>query len=223
MGVKPMQTREIFREGLKQLRKSIIVLGKDAEFAFSESIIAFEKNDLLKFNEIKKNDYKINQLELRINEKATLLIAKQQPVASDLRKIITAIKISSDLERVGDLAVDIAKAAKRIPQTGNGMDTSKLIEMSKIAREMLEKSLIAYQNENVLEAQQIAQVDDQVDELYAQFIKEIFKNGSTMPSEIEQLTQLAFMARYIERIADYATNIAELVIYEVNGQYYDLN
>lgn len=218
-----MQTREAFHDGLKQLRKSIVVLGKDAEFAFSESIIAFEKNDLIKFNEIKKNDYKINQLELRINEKATLLIAKQQPVASDLRKIITAIKISSDLERVGDLAVDIAKAAKRIPQTGNAIDTSKLMEMSKIAREMLEKSLIAYQNENVLEAQQIATVDDQVDELYAQFIKEIFKNGSTMPSEIEQLTQLAFMARYIERIADYATNIAELVIYEVNGQYFDLN
>lgn len=218
-----MKTREVFHDGLKQLRKSIIVLGKEVEFAFSESIKAFETNDLIKFNEIKKNDYKINQLELSINEKATLLIAKQQPVASDLRKIITAIKISSDLERVGDLAVDIAKAAKRIPQTGNGIDTSKLMEMSKIAREMLEKSLIAYQNENVLEAQQIATVDDQVDELYAQFIKEIFKNGSTMPSEIEQLTQLAFMARYIERIADYATNIAELVIYEVNGQYYDLN
>ncbi|WNF35897.1 phosphate signaling complex protein PhoU [Bacillaceae bacterium IKA-2] len=220
-----MQTREAFHDGLKQLRKSIMVLGKDAGFAFSESMEAFETNDLVKFTEIKKNDYKINLLELSINEKATLLIAKQQPVASDLRKIITAIKISSDLERVGDLAVDIAKAAKRIPQigTGTGIDTSKLIEMSKIAREMLEKSLIAYQNENVLEAQRIAQVDDQVDELYAQFIKEIFKNGIAVQSGIENLTQLAFIARYIERIADYSTNIAELVIYEVNGQYYDLN
>lgn len=223
MGVKPMQTREIFREGLKQLRKSIIVLGKDAEFAFSESIIAFEKNDLLKFNEIKKNDYKINQLELRINEKATLLIAKQQPVASDLRKIITAIKISSDLERVGDLAVDITKAAVRIEKLGNGFDISKLIEMSKIASEMLEKSLVAYQNEDVLAAQQIATVDDQVDEMYGQFIKMIFKNGVAVQVEVENLTQLAFIARYIERIADYATNIAELVIYEVNGQYFDLN
>lgn len=216
-----MQTRETFHSGLKDLKESIVHLGQEADRAFNDVIQAFMTNDFSKYEEIKENDKLINQQEITINERATLLIARQQPVASDLRKIIVAIKISSDLERVGDLAVDISKAGLRI--SNSKIDTTMLVEMGKVASDMLKSTLSAYEQGNVLEAQQIAALDDQVDDLYAQFIKQIFNLVISEQFEIEQVTQLAFISRYIERIADYATNIAELIIYEVNGQYFDLN
>ncbi|MFN7251675.1 MAG: phosphate signaling complex protein PhoU [Anaerobacillus sp.] len=218
-----MQTRETFHSGLTSLKGSIVQLGNEVNDAFNQSMDAFINNDSEKFATIKENDVKVNQQEIAINEKATLLIARQQPVASDLRKIIVAFKVSSDLERVGDLAVDITKAAKRIPMTVTKIDTALLLQMANKASEMLSKALIAYENANVLEAQQIATLDDEVDEMYAQFVKKIFNIVISEQLEIEQVTQLAFISRYIERIADYATNIAELIIYEVNGQYFDLN
>jgi phosphate transport system protein len=218
-----MQTRETFHSGLTSLKGSIVQLGNEVNDAFNQSMDAFINNDSEKFAAIKENDVKVNQQEIVINEKATLLIARQQPVASDLRKIIVAFKVSSDLERVGDLAVDITKAAKRIPMTATKIDTRLLLQMANKASEMLSKALIAYENANVLEAQQIATLDDEVDEMYAQFVKKIFNIVISEQLEIEQVTQLAFISRYIERIADYATNIAELIIYEVNGQYFDLN
>lgn len=218
-----MQTRETFHTGLSGLKESIVSLGNQVNEAFIQAMEAFITNDLTKFEEIKENDARINQQEIQINEKATVLIARQQPVASDLRKIIVAYKVSSDLERVGDLAVDICKAAGRIPMTELDIDTSLLSQMSQLASEMISKAIIAYEQGNVLEAQKIAQLDDQVDEMYSQFVKKIFNIVISEQLEIEQVTQLAFISRYIERIADYATNIAELIIYEVNGKYFDLN
>ncbi len=218
-----MQTRETFHTGLSGLKESIVSLGNQVNGAFRDAMDAFLNNDLGKYDQIKDNDGNINQQEIQINEKATLLIARQQPVASDLRKIIVAFKVSSDLERIGDLAVDICKAAKRIPMTSLKIDMTLLTEMANLASEMVEKALIAYEQGNVLEAQQIAHLDDRVDEMYSQFVKMIFNIVISEQLEIEQLTQLAFISRYIERIADYSTNIAELIIFEVNGKYFDLN
>lgn len=218
-----MQTRETFHTGLVNLKESIVQLGNEVNSAFIASMDAFVNNERTKFKDIKANDKKINEQEILINEKATLLIAKQQPVASDLRKIIVAFKVSSDLERVGDLAVDICKAASRIPVTGNNIDTKLLVEMAELASKMLSNALVAYEEGDVLEAQQIAYLDDRVDEMYSKFVKNIFNIVISEQLEIEQVTQLAFISRYIERIADYATNIVELIIYEVNGQYFDLN
>lgn len=219
-----MQTRENFHTGLASLKQSIITLGMQVDTAFNEAMIALMTNDRNKFASIKDNDIKVNQQELVINEKATLLIARQQPVASDLRKIIVAFKVSSDLERIGDLAVDICKAGERIhPIANTDIDTDILVQMANTASEMLTNALKAYEAGNIQEAQQIAQLDDQVDEMYSQFVKNIFNIVISKQLEIEQLTQLAFISRYIERIADYATNIVELTIYEVNGQYFDLN
>ncbi|OIJ18397.1 phosphate transport system regulatory protein PhoU [Anaerobacillus alkalidiazotrophicus] len=218
-----MHTRETFHSGLSGLKESIVKLGEQVDQAFHHAMDAFVNNDFEKIQNIKENDLKINQQELVVNEKATLLIARQQPVASDLRKIIVAFKISSDLERVGDLAVDICKAAERIPKTEMEIDTTILVEMAIIASGMVTNALRAYESGNVLEAQQIAHLDDQVDDMYARFVKQLFNIVISDQLEIEQVTQLAFISRYIERIADYATNIAELIIYEVNGQYFDLN
>ncbi|PYZ93607.1 phosphate transport system regulatory protein PhoU [Salipaludibacillus keqinensis] len=219
-----MPMRGGFLAELRELKEEIMLLGSMVEKAFEDVLTAIENEDVAKFNEIIKNDKKVNSLELDINEKATLLIAKQQPVASDLRNIIVALKISSDLERVGDLAVDMAKAAQRMDRMSYFKDyQSDLMAMATKTSKMMREVLIAYQQGNVIEAQHIANVDDEVDEAYGQFVKSIFTIKIDDKETAEQVTQMAFIARYIERIADYCTNIAEWIIYEVNGERFDLN
>lgn len=219
-----MTVRENFNLEMIELKEEIKLLGSMVEKAFLETMDAFHNKDHAKFEQIIEDDKYINAIELDINEKATLLIAKQQPVASDLRKIIVALKVSSDLERMGDLAVDMAKAAERLHDSEkfDAYEIS-LLEMANKARVMLKKVLIAYKESRVIDAQHVASMDDVVDAAYGEFIRKIIHVTITDKSDIEHITQMTFIARYIERIADYCTNISEWIIYEVNGQRFDLN
>ncbi|MCR6095681.1 phosphate signaling complex protein PhoU [Salipaludibacillus agaradhaerens] len=219
-----MPTRETFETNLAELKEDIMFLGTMVEKAFEATIDAVVHADEGKFDDIISNDKYINELELEINEKATLLIAKQQPVASDLRKIIVTLKVSSDLERMGDLTVDMAKAAKRIEdreKVDNYMED--LLAMAEKAQDMLRKVLAAYRASDVIKAQLIASLDDEIDAAYGDFVQSIFKMAIAGHDSPEYITQMAFISRYIERIADYSTNIAEWIVYEVNGQRFDLN
>ncbi|WP_416151339.1 phosphate signaling complex protein PhoU [Salipaludibacillus sp. HK11] len=216
--------REGFLIELAELKQEIMLLGEMVGKAFEEVLHGMEHEDYAKFDSVIAHDKAVNDLELEINEKATLLIAKQQPVASDLRKIIVALKISSDLERVGDLAVDMSKAAKRLESSEHLQNHQpNLMEMATKTKIMLKEVLKAYNQSNVLEAQHIANTDDEVDEAYGNFVKSIFNVVVKEQETSEWVIQMAYISRYIERIADYCTNIAEWIIYEVNGQRFDLN
>ncbi|WP_078430963.1 phosphate signaling complex protein PhoU [Alkalihalobacterium alkalinitrilicum] len=211
-----------FESELKEIKSKILEMGQVVEMALQRSIDSFKVNDHIGMDEVIRNDHKINQFELNINESVTLLIAKQQPVASDLRKLIVALKISSDLERIGDLAVDIAKVGKRVRPSDLKEYRSQLISISQRATEMLSSAIAAYYHSDILKAQKIANLDDTVDRMYGEFIQSLFKLESNS-RQVENVINLAFIGRYIERIADYATNLAECIVYEVNGQYFDLN
>ncbi len=132
------------------------------------------------------------------------------------------MKVSSDLERVGDLAVDIAKGAKRLNDQAVIDFGEEVIELAGMAKQMLTTSLKAYEGGDVLQAQKISNLDDEVDAQYKQFIKRLFASLQEQV-DAEHITQLAFLGRYLERIGDYSTNIAEWIIYEVNGQRFVLN
>lgn len=214
-----MSVRGSFEMALSDLKVSIVNMGKEVEQALQTALLAFLENDEALMDQVIKADTKINQLEMAINDKVTLMIAKQQPVASDLRKAIVALKISSDLERVGDLTVDIAKVSKRLSNVSKE-DKKHLLLIAEIAKEMLTVSIQAYIDKDILQAQKIAQEDDKVDKLYGEFIKALFQSQT---HKAEEVINLAFIGRYIERIADYATNLAEWVVYEVNGKHFDLN
>ncbi len=217
-----MMIRGGFESELKEIKSKILEMGQVVEMALQRSIDSFKVNDHIGMDEVIRNDHKINQFELNINESVTLLIAKQQPVASDLRKLIVALKISSDLERIGDLAVDIAKVGKRVRPSDLKEYRSQLISISQRATEMLSSAIAAYYHSDILKAQKIANLDDTVDRMYGEFIQSLFKLESNS-RQVENVINLAFIGRYIERIADYATNLAECIVYEVNGQYFDLN
>ncbi len=165
---------------------------------------------------------RLNKNELELNERVFDIIARQQPVASDLRRLIVVMKIAGDLERVADLAVDMAKVSRRLIHYDASGVRSELVQLAKDARQMVAKALVAYQNKDVLAAQQLARLDDEIDERFGRFIKKIFRQ-EVEEQDVEMITQLAFIARYVERIADYATNLSEWIIYEANGQHFDLN
>ncbi|GAE26306.1 phosphate transport system regulatory protein PhoU [Halalkalibacter wakoensis JCM 9140] len=217
-----MAVRESFHSQLDLVKQQLLDMGTRVEEVMDQMIQSFASSNTNKMDEIIKNDYLINQLELSMHDQVTLLISRQQPVATDLRKLIVALKVSSDLERVADLIVDIAKQSKRMKENSLLTFQVKIIAMYTIAQEMLTTSLDAFKHTDLLQAQKIAGMDDKVDQLYGELIRELFTLKDAQ-IEIDQITQLAFIGRYIERIADYATNIAEWVIYEVNGRHFDLN
>lgn len=217
-----MEIRGNFTHQLVEVKQEIQKMGQQVKQSLSLAIEAFQQGNVMKMEKVIQGDIEINQMELAINDEVVLMIAKQQPVAGDLRKLIVALKISSDLERIGDLAVDMAKVSKRIDTNYLTGQRDVLLEMADIACNMLETSLNAYMTSDILVAQRIAMLDDKVDQMYGQYIRDIMNLG-TEALRAEQTTQLAFLGRYIERIADYATNVAEWVVYEVNGKHFDLN
>ncbi|MEH7546900.1 MULTISPECIES: phosphate signaling complex protein PhoU [Bacillaceae] len=218
-----VNTRLNFDSNLKQLKDMLIEMARKSENAIKESIDTLINQDIEKAKEIINNDTIIDELEHEINNKAIILIAKESPVARDLRKIIVALKISSEVERIADNAVNIAKSTLHI---GNEKHIKEIVDIPKmmdLALEMLSDSLKAFLTEDVELARKCAEKDDKVDEMYGRLIKELMDYIQKYPSQTNQITQLAFVCRYIERLGDHSTNIAEHVIYLVTGQRFDLN
>ncbi|RBW70907.1 phosphate signaling complex protein PhoU [Bacillus taeanensis] len=218
-----MSIREKFQSDLDELKNSLLELGTLAEVAMIRAIDSLKHQDLEEAKRIITDDYKINELEKQINERAILLIMKQAPVASDLRRIVTVLKVSSDLERVGDLAVNIAKSVEHMGSTPFLKKIEDIPLMASLAQKMLANVLDAYYKEDTVLANTTAKLDDEIDELYGSLIQELLELMAVHPKSISQITQLAFICRYIERIADHATNISESTIYLVRGEQYRLN
>lgn len=218
-----MITRLNFENNLKQLKDMLMDMALKSENAIKDSINSLINQDLDKANEILNNDTVIDDLEHEINNKAITLIAKESPVAKDLRRIVVALKISSEVERIADNAVNIAKSTIHIGKEKHIKEIVDIPKMMDLALEMLGDSLKAFLEEDVDLARKCAQKDDKVDEMYGRLVKELMGYIEKYPDHINQITQLAFVCRYIERLADHSTNIAEHVIYLVTGERYDLN
>ncbi|KEF38714.1 phosphate uptake regulator, PhoU [Schinkia azotoformans MEV2011] len=218
-----MSLRENFDLKLKQLNEKVLELGGLAENAFVKAITAMENKDIERAIQVIDEDSYIDHIEEEINDLAIILIAREAPVAVDLRRIIVAIKIASDLERVADYAVNIAKSVIRIGVADHKVPVDSLLKMSNIAKEMLSLSFKAFIEEDVVLAKKIADTDDEIDKLYGETIKTYLQLSDDTKQDFMQITQLSFIARYIERIGDYATNISEGVFYIVKGVRYELN
>ncbi|WP_270179286.1 phosphate signaling complex protein PhoU [Alkalihalobacillus sp. CinArs1] len=218
-----MVVRENFQEQLDEIKAQLLELGSLAQLAVDESIKALKNQDVEKALEIIDNDHEINELEEEINEKVIWLIAKEQPLASDLRRLISALKISTDVERVGDLAVNIAKSIIRIGDKPFVKPIEEIPALAEKANNMLREVLSSFYEEDVNQAKAVADADDEIDTMYGRLVKELLELMTKYPDSISQIQQLAFICRYIERIGDHCTNISESVIYVVKGKRYDLN
>ncbi|CDQ18005.1 phosphate uptake regulator, PhoU [Halobacillus karajensis] len=218
-----MSIRIHFEEELENLKKQIQELALDAKESLDEAIRVLYKGDVEAAKKVIENDTLMDRKEEKVNDDAILMLAKQQPVASDLRRIIIAIKISSDLERMADHSTNIAKATIHLGEH-HGIDVDpELREMGVIAMDMVDLAMKAFEYEDISLAKKLAEMDDQIDRRYGMVVKEMLELTAINPEQIQHIMQMAYVARYIERFADHITNIGESIFYLVKGKTYDLN
>lgn len=218
-----MTIRKEFDQGLEQLHNLLVDMGTFVEHALVESMEALKNVDVERARVVINEDSKLNAMEERIMEIGSKLIATQQPVAKDLRRILSAFRIASDLERMGDLSVDIAKVVLRLEGQSLIKPLIDLPRMAEIVRSMTFESIQSFIQENVDLAYKMAKDDDQVDALYGQITRELMLLMMENPRNIAQASLLSFVGRYMERFGDHATNIGESVVYLVTGSRPDLN
>lgn len=218
-----MTMRSEFDQGLNEMQTLLAQMGEQVEKALADSMDALVKRDAAQAKRVVNEDLELNRLEERVMERGAKLIATQQPVAKDLRRILAGFKIAADLERMGDLSVDIAKTVLRLDGETLIKPLIDLPRMAAIARTMIRDSIRSYTEENVELAYKMAKDDDRVDALYGQMFRELSSLMVENPKWIGQATLLGFVGRYCERIADYATNIGESTVYIATGTRPDLN
>ncbi|RCX21801.1 phosphate transport system protein [Fontibacillus phaseoli] len=217
-----IQRRE-FDQNLEDLRQLLRQMGEHVEHALTDSITALQTFDADKAKKIVERDIILNQMEEQVMDLGSRLIVTQQPVAKDLRRIIVAFKISSDLERMGDLAIDIAKVTIRLEGQTLIKPLVDIPKMAELVVTMVQESLQSYLDENTDLAYKMAKDDDEVDHLYSQIIRDLYAHMVEHAGELQQAMLLTLVGRYIERIADHATNIGESAVYLVTGHRPDLN
>ena len=218
-----MTTRHLFDKSLEELNENVMQIGNLVNGRIEDAIKSLSTQDFELANQVITGDLYINELQSALEEKCMLLIATQQPFAKDLRKIVAAFKISINLERIGDLAVDIAKHTIRTGNKGLLKPLVDLPRMAEIVRSMVIKGIEASKTEDTEAAQAMAKMDDDVDHLYNQVFRELLVFMMEDPKTINQATHLIFVGRFLERMGDYCTNIAEEVVYVATGKRSDLN
>lgn len=218
-----MAGRGNFDKNLLELQDKMTEMSELTVSALEKSFIALKSQNVELALEVIEEDTAIDMIETDINNFVVWLIAKEQPVARDLRRIIGALKISLEIERVADFAVNIAKATIRIGACDSLIVNTNLEQMKEITIKMLQNAVTSFFNEDLLLAKEVGELDDQVDNFNEVNSKYILHYLSEHPEEMNQLTQLLFINRHLERAADHITNIAESAAYLIKGRKYDLN
>jgi phosphate transport system protein len=209
-------TKHIERQ-IDQLKERILRVGTLVEEAISKSITALINRDVQLAQRVAANDEQIDRMEVEVEEECLKILALYQPVAADLRFVVAVLKINNDLERMGDLAKNIAK---RVAQLANGEPCElppEIRAMAMQAQEMVKQSLDAVVQADPALARQVREEDDAVDEYRQQIRRKVLKGIVEHPENVENLLRVNSVSKHIERIADMATNIAEDVIYMVEG------
>lgn len=218
-----MSMRIQFEEELAALKESVYDLALSAKEALDKSIHILYRGNVSEAKQLIENDKFIDEKEELINDQVILLIAKQQPVAKDLRRLIISLKISTDLERMADHATNISKATIHLGEDHGIKVNPELREMSILAMDMVDLALKAFENEDISLANKLGEMDDMIDDKYGTLVKEMLELTAVNPEQIQHILQMAYIARYIERFADHITNIGESIFYLVKGKTYDLN
>ena len=207
-----------FQEELQSLQERLLAMGGLAEERVREAIRSLLDRDLELVERVLVGDEPINELHIEIDDRCFKLLALHQPMAADLRAIVAAVKINTDLERVGDLAVNIAEAAKRYLEHPPVKPLIDIPRMADIAQGMLRDALDAFVRRDVTLAESVIAEDDRLDELKTQIFRELLTYMLSEPSTIEPSLDLVLISRHLERIGDHATNIAEDVIFMVSAR-----
>lgn len=211
-----MVIREKYEDELNSLINDLFVLGKEVYFMIEQSISVLSDEDRNNARNLIKYDKKINQMEYDINEKVVMLITKQQPIATDLRVMISGLKIASELERMADNSTNIAQIRKRVKITDYFILT-RLKTMGKLAMLMLKDLEAAVNDKDILLIKEIIDRDNDIDDLY----REISNTTYLIDNDPFISAQAHLAARYLERIGDHIKNICESCYYYITGEHYE--
>lgn len=214
----PLKTRTHFDQEMKDLQDAILRLGGMVERNIFQAVQALKGRNLQLAEQVIDADLEVDELENQVEEECIRLIALRQPMAKDLRAITTAMKITHELERMGDLAVNIAERTLELCGEPPLKPLIDIPRMAEHAQQMLRKSLDAFIREDVQLALEVCDSDDLLDSLNEQIFRELISFMIEDPKTISRATRLVLVSRYLERFGDHATNIGEVVVFMVEGR-----
>ena len=207
-----------FHDELSNLKVRLLTMSGEAEAALGLAVDALLERDTVKAEHIIANDRVIDDMEMEIEAQCIHLLALQQPMARDLRMLTSALRIANDLERVGDHAVNIAQSAERMARARAIAPEPEIVEMARIAREMLSDALEAFIRGDAAAGREVCRRDDKVDGLHDSVFRILLTHMMEDPHTIGAGMELFLVSRNLERVADLATNIAEDVVFLVEGK-----
>ena len=218
-----MNTRILFLEELNRLRHDILAMATRVEEDLGKALAALRNNDKELAKEVKKDDEVVNAMQLKIEDAAAIVIATQQPVARDLRELVTVFKITGNLERVGDHAAHLAKAAIKFSGKAQFRSMEHLERMAETGQRMIRDSISAYLAQDAEGARAAAALDDCIDSEHKALIEETLSLMKEHPELVKKAVRLINTSGNLERLGDHITNICEGVIYMVEGKHEELN
>jgi phosphate transport system protein len=217
-----MSIRCHFDKEMLFLHQEVLKMGVLVEQAIRKSLDALANKDVNKAQQVIDDDKIIDRFEKNIEDQCIQLIAREQPIATDLRTVITTLRIVSHLERIGDYGVHLAKSVLVIAKTSGEIPLKGIPAMAEMALRLIPAALTAFVNKDTEAAVCLAREDDKIDAMYKEKLRELLGFMKDNPSSIEQSVNLLFMNRFIERFADHVVDICEWVVYNVTGEHPDL-
>ena len=210
-------TDKAYEAELSSLREQLLEMGGLVEAAIAASVRAVVERDAALAEQVRVKDRQINRMEVAVDQACRRILALRQPAASDLRFITTALKIVTDLERMGDLAVNIAERAADLAQAPALGPLHDLVKLAELSQGQLKQALDAFVTADTAAAEAVLRGDDHLDALYLKIFNDLLAQMMEDPRSIRRATSILFVAKHLERFGDHATNLAEMVIFMVRG------
>ena len=218
-----MNTRIIFLDELNRLRHDVLTMATRVEEDLGKTLTALRNNDVALAKEVVADDAVINAMQLKIEDETAIVIATQQPVARDLREMVTIFKLTSNLERIDDHVVHLAKTVINLSGEPPFRSTEHMEKMSETGRKMIRDAVSAYLNQDAEGARNTALLDDKIDEEHKALTEEILLLMKEHPEYIQNAARVLKTSGHLERLGDHITNICESIIYMTEGKHEELN
>jgi len=218
-----MQARTLLSEELKQLRQELALMAARVEEDMGKALAVLHSGDKGLAEEVRENGKVVDAQQLKIEEMALVLIATQQPVAGDLRELITVFKITANLERIGDYGIHLVKTAVKLSERPSFRSITRIEQMVETAQKMLKEAVYAYLAQDPKSARKAAAFDDKIDREHKALTEEVLALMKKEPQLIKAAARLLKLSGYMERLGDHITNICEGIIYMIEGKHEDLN
>ncbi|GHV41565.1 phosphate transport system regulatory protein PhoU [Spirochaetia bacterium] len=218
-----MNTRILFLEELNRLRHDLLAMAARVEEDLGKALSALRSNDAELAKEVRAGDAVVNAMQLKIEDEAAIVIATQQPVARDLRELVTIFKLTSNIERIGDHAVHLAKAAIKLSGEASFRPLEHIERMAETGQEMLRAAISAFLAQDAEGARKAAALDEKIDAEHKALTEEVLSLMKGHPEMVKKAVRILNTSGHLERLGDHITNICEAIIYMTEGRHEELN